>query len=167
VVSHGTQHSAVPQVLDTNFGSITTQQQHTTSRMSVHTIPGRCSPAGLQRAARIPLGGSSWPTHFLPPSPSPFLLPHPFQHAKYSLLTESCLRCALSLTSCVRWALIDDVKMGREYALLGNYDTSLVYYEGACQALKKKVRSCTVHDEIHILFLPLPPPPPSLLSLLC
>ena len=34
----------------------------------------------------------------------------------------------------------DDVKMGREYALLGNYDTSLVYYEGACQALKKKVR---------------------------
>lgn len=34
----------------------------------------------------------------------------------------------------------DDLKMGREYALLGNYDTSLVYYEGACQAIKKKVR---------------------------
>lgn len=32
-----------------------------------------------------------------------------------------------------------DVEMGREYALLGNYDTSLVYYEGAFQALKKNV----------------------------
>eukprot|EP00038_Savillea_parva_P019893 m.29531 g.29531 ORF g.29531 m.29531 type:complete len:516 (+) comp4603_c0_seq1:32-1579(+) len=37
----------------------------------------------------------------------------------------------------------DDVKMGREYALLGNYDTSLVYYEGACQALKKKIATCS------------------------
>jgi len=35
----------------------------------------------------------------------------------------------------------DDLKMGREYALLGNYDTSLVYYEGACQAIKRKVAS--------------------------
>ena len=33
----------------------------------------------------------------------------------------------------------EDLKMGREYALLGNYDTSLVYYEGAFQALKRKV----------------------------
>lgn len=39
----------------------------------------------------------------------------------------------------IQFDIADDVKMGREYALLGNYDTSLVYYEGACQALKKKV----------------------------
>lgn len=35
----------------------------------------------------------------------------------------------------------EDLKMGREYALLGNYDTSLVYYEGAFQALKRKAAS--------------------------
>mmetsp|Transcript_11962 Transcript_11962/g.30751 ORF Transcript_11962/g.30751 Transcript_11962/m.30751 type:complete len:487 (-) Transcript_11962:69-1529(-) len=41
----------------------------------------------------------------------------------------------------------DDIKMGREYALLGNYDTSLVYYEGACQALKKKIASCSTSQK--------------------
>lgn len=34
----------------------------------------------------------------------------------------------------------DDIKMGREYALLGNYDTSMVYYDGAYQTIKKQVQ---------------------------
>eukprot|EP00040_Diaphanoeca_grandis_P021099 m.112354 g.112354 ORF g.112354 m.112354 type:complete len:510 (+) comp28188_c0_seq2:139-1668(+) len=41
-----------------------------------------------------------------------------------------------------------DVEMGREYALLGNYDTSLVYYEGAFQALKKKVSVSTGSSKV-------------------
>lgn len=29
--------------------------------------------------------------------------------------------------------------MGREYSLLGNYDTAMVYYEGVCQAIKQQI----------------------------
>merc|ERR1719272_1462702 len=35
----------------------------------------------------------------------------------------------------------NDLKMGREYALLGKYDIALVYYEGAADALKKQVKT--------------------------
>lgn len=33
----------------------------------------------------------------------------------------------------------EDLKLGREYALLGNYDTAAVYYEGVCQAIKLQI----------------------------
>ena len=35
----------------------------------------------------------------------------------------------------------DNVKMGREYALLGNYDTSSVYYQGVLQQIQKHLAS--------------------------
>ena len=35
----------------------------------------------------------------------------------------------------------DNVKMGREYALLGNYDTSSVYYQGVLQQIQKRLAS--------------------------
>ncbi|EDQ86212.1 uncharacterized protein MONBRDRAFT_28429 [Monosiga brevicollis MX1] len=36
----------------------------------------------------------------------------------------------------------DELKMAREFALLGNYDTSLVYYEGVQQAISQHMGSC-------------------------
>ena len=33
----------------------------------------------------------------------------------------------------------DDLRLGREYALLGNYDTAMVYYDGVCNALKQQI----------------------------
>ena len=33
----------------------------------------------------------------------------------------------------------DDLKLGREYALLGNYDTAIVYYDGVCSAMKQQI----------------------------
>lgn len=35
--------------------------------------------------------------------------------------------------------ICDNTKMGREYALLGNYDTALVYYQGVVQQIQKFV----------------------------
>jgi len=33
--------------------------------------------------------------------------------------------------------ICDNVKTGREYALLGNYDSSMVYYQGVIQQIRK------------------------------
>ena len=33
--------------------------------------------------------------------------------------------------------ICENTKMGREYALLGNYETSLVYYQGVLQQIQK------------------------------
>ena len=33
--------------------------------------------------------------------------------------------------------ICENTKMGREYALLGNYDTALVYYQGVIQQIQK------------------------------
>ena len=33
--------------------------------------------------------------------------------------------------------ICENTKMGREYALLGNYDTSLIYYQGVLQQIHK------------------------------
>jgi katanin p60 ATPase-containing subunit A1 len=35
--------------------------------------------------------------------------------------------------------ICDNTKMGREYALLGNYDTALVYYQGVVQQIQKLI----------------------------
>lgn len=35
----------------------------------------------------------------------------------------------------------DNAKKGREYALLGNYDSSLVYYQGVIQQIQKHCQS--------------------------
>lgn len=35
--------------------------------------------------------------------------------------------------------IVENVKMAREYALLGNYDTSLVYFQGVLQQIQKYV----------------------------
>ncbi|XP_013383479.1 katanin p60 ATPase-containing subunit A1-like [Lingula anatina] len=37
--------------------------------------------------------------------------------------------------------ICENTKMGREYALLGNYDTSLVYYQGVIQQIQKLLTS--------------------------
>lgn len=38
------------------------------------------------------------------------------------------------------WSEIcENTKMGREYALLGNYDTALVYYQGVIQQIQKLI----------------------------
>ena len=35
--------------------------------------------------------------------------------------------------------ICENAKMGREYALLGNYDTALVYYQGVLQQIQKLI----------------------------
>ena len=35
--------------------------------------------------------------------------------------------------------IVENVKMAREYALLGNYDTSLVYFQGVLQQIQKHI----------------------------
>ena len=35
--------------------------------------------------------------------------------------------------------IVENVKMAREYALLGNYDTSLVYFQGLLQQIQKYI----------------------------
>ena len=37
--------------------------------------------------------------------------------------------------------IIDNTKLAREYALLGNYETSLVYYQGVMQQVAKLISS--------------------------
>jgi len=36
-----------------------------------------------------------------------------------------------------------DLKMGREYSLLGNYDRALVYFEGVTQSIKQLIDQST------------------------
>lgn len=40
----------------------------------------------------------------------------------------------------------ENTKLGRENALLGNYDTSLVYYQGVLQQIKKLLGSINESD---------------------
>ena len=35
--------------------------------------------------------------------------------------------------------IVENVKMAREYGLLGNYDTSLVYFQGVIQQIQKHI----------------------------
>jgi len=37
----------------------------------------------------------------------------------------------------------ENTKMAREYALLGNYETSLVYYQGVLQQIQKLLTTIT------------------------
>ncbi|EGD75171.1 katanin p60 ATPase-containing subunit A1 [Salpingoeca rosetta] len=36
----------------------------------------------------------------------------------------------------------EELRMGREFALLGSYETSLVYYEGVCETIKQFMNQC-------------------------
>lgn len=36
--------------------------------------------------------------------------------------------------------ICENAKMAREYALLGNYDTSLVYYQGVIQQIQRHIQ---------------------------
>ena len=42
--------------------------------------------------------------------------------------------------------ICENVKMGREYALLGNYDTASVYYQGVLQQIQKRINSFPAKD---------------------
>ena len=50
----------------------------------------------------------------------------------------------IKLYSCVKEMslaeICENAKMAREYALLGNYDTSLVYYQGVIQQIQKHIQ---------------------------
>lgn len=37
--------------------------------------------------------------------------------------------------------ICDNAKKGREYALLGNYDSSMVYYQGVIQQIQRHCQS--------------------------
>lgn len=39
--------------------------------------------------------------------------------------------------------ICEDTKMAREYALLGNYETALVYYQGAVQQIHRLLTTIT------------------------
>ena len=41
--------------------------------------------------------------------------------------------------------ICENTKMGREYALLGNYETSMVYYQGVLQQIQKLL--LTINDQ--------------------
>lgn len=41
--------------------------------------------------------------------------------------------------------IIENTKLGREYALLGDYESSLVYYQGVLQQINRLIVAC--HDE--------------------
>eukprot|EP00049_Salpingoeca_infusionum_P007989 m.128883 g.128883 ORF g.128883 m.128883 type:complete len:511 (+) comp13880_c1_seq2:274-1806(+) len=41
----------------------------------------------------------------------------------------------------------EELKMGREFALLGNYDTAAVYYEGVCQTIKSQMDASSGPDK--------------------
>ena len=42
--------------------------------------------------------------------------------------------------------ICENVKMGREYALLGSYDTAMVYYQGVLQQIQKHINGLPVKD---------------------
>lgn len=44
--------------------------------------------------------------------------------------------------------IVENTKLGREYALLGNYESSLVYYQGVLQQINRMISSITDHNRI-------------------
>lgn len=42
--------------------------------------------------------------------------------------------------------IIENTRLGREYALLGNYESSLVYYQGVLQHVSRMIASITDHN---------------------
>uniref|UniRef100_H2YHY0 Katanin p60 ATPase-containing subunit A1 n=1 Tax=Ciona savignyi TaxID=51511 RepID=H2YHY0_CIOSA len=48
--------------------------------------------------------------------------------------------------------ICENVKMGREYALLGNYDTALVYYQGVLQQIQKRLQTLNHDSETRSLW---------------
>lgn len=41
--------------------------------------------------------------------------------------------------------IIENTRLGREYALLGNYESSLVYYQGVLQQINRLLLSISDH----------------------
>ena len=54
-------------------------------------------------------------------------------HSSYSLFPGGDYKMSLA-------EICENAKMAREYALLGNYDTSLVYYQGVIQQIQKHIQ---------------------------
>lgn len=50
------------------------------------------------------------------------------------------------MSSSVLCEIDENTKLGRENALLGNYDTSLVYYQGVLQQIQKLLGSINEAD---------------------
>lgn len=46
--------------------------------------------------------------------------------------------------------IIENTKLGREYALLGNYESSLVYYQGVLQQINRLLVTLTDDARIHL-----------------
>lgn len=46
--------------------------------------------------------------------------------------------------------IIENTKIGREYALLGNYESSLVYYQGVLQQINRLLVSLSDGTRIHL-----------------
>lgn len=46
--------------------------------------------------------------------------------------------------------IIENTKIGREYALLGNYESSLVYYQGVLQQINSLLVSLSDGTRIHL-----------------
>lgn len=46
--------------------------------------------------------------------------------------------------------IIENTKLGREFALLGNYESSLVYYQGVLQQINRLLVSLTDDARIHL-----------------
>lgn len=42
--------------------------------------------------------------------------------------------------------IIENTKLGREFALLGNYESSMVYYQGVLQQISRMIASITDHN---------------------
>lgn len=57
----------------------------------------------------------------------------------------SWLKMSTSLTD-----IIENTKLGREFALLGNYESSLVYYQGVLQQINRLLVSLTDDARIHL-----------------
>ncbi len=45
-----------------------------------------------------------------------------------------------------------DLESGREYALLGNYETAIVYYKSVCDGIRKQVRRMAITPRWDSLF---------------
>lgn len=45
--------------------------------------------------------------------------------------------------------IVENIKLGREFALVGNYESSTVYYQGVLQQINRLVGSISDHARIH------------------
>lgn len=46
--------------------------------------------------------------------------------------------------------IVENTKLGRTYALLGNYEPSLIYYQGVLQQVNRLISTINEPERIHI-----------------